>query len=147
MATYRNKKFLKKNVDKVFNVCYYILKKRQQGGIEMKKILFLLATTIALGCNNPQELNLQIKGDVANFVKETKKILLLNEMGYKDEASKIIAEQQNNIKTIKERYEHLIEEHSFDLSDEEFKEGADSYVSVIKINRTLELLKRQLGGR
>ena len=68
-------------------------------------------------------------------------------MGYKDEASKIITEQQNNIKTIKERYEHLIEEHSFDLSDEEFKEVADSYASVIKINRTLELLKRQLGGR
>lgn len=113
----------------------------------MKKILFLLATTVALGCNNPQELNLQIKKDVVDLVKESKKIVLLNEIGYKDEALKIATEQQSNLKTIKKRYEHLIEEHSFDLSDEEFKEVADSYASVIKINRTLELLKRQLGGK
>ena len=147
MATYGNKKFFKKVLTKFLRCVIIYSRKDRQGGIKMKKILFLLATTIALGCNNPQELNLQIKGDVANFAKEAKKILLLNEMGYKDEASKIITEQQNNIKTIKERYEHLIEEHSFDLNDEEFKEVADSYVSVIKINRTLELLKRQLGGK
>lgn len=113
----------------------------------MKKILFLLATTIALGCNNPQELNLQIKKDVATLVKESKKIVLLNEAGYKEEALKIITEQQRNLKTIKERYGHLIEEHSFDLNDEEFKDVADSYISVIKLNRTFELLRKGLGGK
>lgn len=113
----------------------------------MKKILFLLATTIALGCNNPQELNLQIKKDVVNLVKESKKIVLFNEMGYKEEALKIITEQQSNIKSIKERYEHLIEEHSFDLTDEEFKDVADHYIIVVKLNRTFELARRRLGGK
>lgn len=113
----------------------------------MKKILFLLATTIALGCNNPQELNLQIKKDVANLVKESKKIVLLNEAGYKDEALKIVTEQQSNLKTIKERYEHLVEEHSFDLNDEEFKDVADNYIATIKLNRTFELVRKGLGGK
>lgn len=113
----------------------------------MKKILFLLATTIVLGCNNPQELNLQIKKDVVNLVKESKKIVLFNEMGYKEEALKITTEQQNNLKSIKERYEHLIEEHSFDINDEEFKDVADNYISVVKLSRTFELVKRELGGK
>lgn len=113
----------------------------------MKKILFLLATTIALGCNNPQELNLQIKKDVSTLAKEVKKIVLLNEMGYKDEALKIATEQQNNLKTIKERYGHLVEEHSFDLSDEEFKDVADNYIATIELNRTFELVRRALGGK
>lgn len=113
----------------------------------MKKILFLLATTIALGCNNPQELNLQIKKDVATLVKEGKKVAVLTDIGYKDEAIKVITEQLSNIKSIKERYEHLIEEHSFDLNDEEFKDVADNYIAVVKINRTFELFKRELGGK
>lgn len=113
----------------------------------MKKILFLLATTIALGCNNPKEFNQQIEKDGIALAKESKKVLLLAEAGYKDEALKILEEQQKNLKSIKERCEHLINEHSFDFNDEEFKSIVDNYASTVKLRRTFKKLETAIRER
>lgn len=113
----------------------------------MKKILFLLATTVALGCNNPKELNQQIEKDGTALVRESKKVLLLAEAGYKEEALKVLEVQKKNLKSIKERYEHLINQHSFDFNDEEFISIADNYISAVKLSRTFKKLETVIGGK
>lgn len=113
----------------------------------MKKILFLLATAVVLGCNNPNEVETQILLETSTFFKEVGKIGPLRELEYNDEALKVIAEQQNSLKSIKEKYEHLINEHATDIYKEKFDTLVDSYGGMIKLGRTMEVVKKELEGK
>lgn len=109
----------------------------------MKRLLavFFISSVVALGCDSPKQVVRTMGNEMTLLITMSDKMMALIEMGHDKEALETLSLQEDIIKSLEKKAEHLIFEHKNDLDEKEYIKTIDRYSSVLKLKSALGVAK------